>query len=313
MLQQTQVERVRDYFPRFLARFPDVHALAAAHEADVLSAWQGLGYYRRARQLHACAQTVVDNHGGQFPTSVSSLMALPGIGRYTASAIASIAHGKSEPIVEANSRRVIARLVGFDRPLAGTAGDAPLWAIAATLVPRRQAGTFNQALMDLGAMVCRPAAPSCDACPLVDDCVAHRDGRAEELPKMVKPRASVAVAEVALVAVHRGKLLLVQRGEGEWWAGLWDLPRAAPPHGPLCRAAQRDGRCLGEIRYGVTHHRVRATVVQVSAQPGENPLAPSGLRFASEPAALCWVPFSGLARVAMPSPARRMVSLIADA
>jgi len=317
MLQQTQVERVCDYFRRFLEAFPTVTALAEASEADVLAAWQGLGYYRRARQLHACAKRIVAEHEGQFPRTVAELSALPGIGRYTGSAIASIAFGKPEPIVEANSRRVLARLVGYDRPLGGTAADSPIWEIAAAVVPARQAGLFNQALMDLGAMICRPAAPSCSACPLSSHCTAHRDGRTDELPRMTKAKPSVAIEEVALLAVHGGRLLLVQRGEAEWWAGLWDVPRAAGPHGPIRRAAARDGRLLGEVRYGVTHHRVRVDVVQLpadvaasAAAAATGPAAALGLPLASEPAVTAWVPLSRLATLAMPSPARRIIELL---
>lgn len=322
MLQQTQVERVCDSFRRFLEAFPTVAALAEASEADVLAAWQGLGYYRRARQLRACAQRIVAEHAGRFPSTVAELSTLPGIGRYTASAIASIAFGKPEPIVEANSRRVLARLVGYDRLLGGTAADGPIWQIAAAVVPARQAGLFNQALMDLGAMICRPAAPSCSACPLSRHCVAHREGRTDELPRMAKARPSVAIEEVALLVVHGGRLLLVQRGEGEWWAGLWDVPRAAGPHGPICRAAARDGRLLGEVRYGVTHHRVRVDVVQLPADVAaaaaaaasgsaaalsDSVTAALGLPLASEPAATAWVPLARLATLAIPSPARRII------
>lgn len=319
MLQQTQVERVCDYFRRFLEQFPDVHTLAAASEDDVLAAWQGLGYYRRARQLHACAKRLVAEHGGRFPTTVVELTALPGIGRYTASAIASIAFGVPAPIIEANSRRVLARLIGDDRPLAGTAGDGPLWEVAEAIVPKRKAGLFNQGLMDLGAMICRPAAPSCDLCPLATRCVAFRDGRTDEIPRMAKPRASVAVDEVVIVAVRRGKLLLVQRGEGEWWAGLWDFPRAPAPLGPLVRSARRDGRLLGEVRYGVTHHRVRADVVLLPSNRADLESTVRGFApfeagpAASEPAPSRWVSFASLDRVAMPSPARRIAALVEQA
>ncbi len=309
MLQQTQVERVCDYFVRFLATFPDVHALAAATEAEVLSAWQGLGYYRRARQLHACAKQIVSQHAGHFPNTVDELSALPGIGRYTASAIASIAFERSEPIIEANSRRVLARLVGYDQPLSGSSTDLPLWEIARNLVPKQGAGLFNQALMDLGAMVCRPTAPSCHACPLATACTAFHDGRTDELPRMAKPRASVALDEVALVITDGTRVLLVQRGDGEWWTGLWDFPRAAPPLGPLLRVARREGRLLGEVRYGVTHHRVRVDVVQVAT---ERPTVVDRAfpAFAKEPAAVKWHPLSRLAQLAMPSPARRIAELV---
>lgn len=314
MLQQTQVDRVCDYFVRFLATFPNVHALAAASEAEVLSAWQGLGYYRRARQLHACAQQVVNQYDGCFPDTVDALTALPGIGRYTASAIASIAFERSEPIIEANSRRVIARLIGYDRPLAGTSGDRPLWDVATRLVPTQHAGRFNQALMDLGALVCRPAAPSCSVCPLATACTANLDGRTDEIPRMAKPRPSVAIEELALVITDGTRVLMVQRGEGEWWTGLWDFPRAAAPLGPPLRQARRDGRWLGEVRYGVTHHRVRVDVVRIVLEPAEaNEVAWGGHRalprFANEPAAVRWQPVSRLPQLAMPSPARRIADV----
>ena len=287
----------------------------------MLKHWEGLGYYRRGRQLHAAAK----RDRGRAWRRVSAgrwtgAPPLPGIGRYTAGAIASIAFGLPEPIVEANSRRVIARLAGYaghsPAPRAmGRSGRSPRGSC------RRQAGLFNQALMDLGAMVCRPAAPSCTACPLARHCVALRDGRTDELPRLATPKPSVAIEEVALLVVHDGQLLVVQRGEAEWWAGLWDVPRAAGPLGPLRRSAARDGRLLGEVRYGVTHHRVRVDVVQLPteaaaaaratvADGSRSPASALGVALASEPAATAWVSLSGLATLAMPSPARRILELL---
>ncbi|MFM8704901.1 MAG: A/G-specific adenine glycosylase, partial [Planctomycetia bacterium] len=161
MLQQTQVERVKVYFTRFIAAFPHVRALAAADEDDVLRLWEGLGSYRRARQLHAAAKQLGAEHRGRFPQPLEGLRGLPGIGRYTAGAILSIAFDKPAPIVEANSRRVIARLFGHAARLDGPGGDAPIWEIAERLVPAESPGTFNQALMDLGALVCTPDRPLC--------------------------------------------------------------------------------------------------------------------------------------------------------
>ncbi|NCY02782.1 MAG: A/G-specific adenine glycosylase, partial [Planctomycetia bacterium] len=159
MLQQTQVERVKEFFVRFVERFPSVESLAAGDERDVLRLWEGLGYYRRARQLHAAARRIVADHGGVFPQTAAALRALPGIGRYTAGAILSIAFDLPAPIVEANSRRVIARLAAHAAPLSGSRGEEPIWELATRLVPRRRPGRFNQALMDLGAMVCTPERP----------------------------------------------------------------------------------------------------------------------------------------------------------
>ena len=309
MLQQTQVERVKEFFTRFMARFPDVAAVAAAREAEVLRLWEGLGYYRRARQLHAAAKRIVADHGGEFPRTAAGLRALPGIGRYTAGAIASIAFGEPEPIVEANSRRVIARLVGHDGPLGGSAGDEPIWEAARLLVPRRHPGRFNQALMDLGSLVCTPTRPLCGTCPLANACVARRDGRVDEIPRRAERRATREMRETAVVASRAGRVLVVRRGEGEWWAGLWDFPRvpgrtaragrgiaASPLLGPL-RLGQ--GERLGTFVHTVTHHRITLDVVRcAAARPGRST---SDRR---------WVPLRRLATLALAGPARRIARLL---
>ncbi len=291
MLQQTQVERVKDFFARFMQRFPAVGDLAAAREPEVLKHWEGLGYYRRARQLHAAAKAVIADHGGEFPRSVDGLLSLPGIGRYTAGAIASIAFDHPAPIVEANSRRVLARLAGHDQPVGGT-GDEPIWEIAVAVVPRRGAGVFNQALMDLGAMVCTPARPLCERCPLKGDCAAVAQGRVAEIPVMVAPRATKEIRETAVVTRCGDRVLVIRRGPGEWWEGLWDFPRE--PRGAA-------GRRIGRVAYGVTHHRIECTVVERRV-PRAGP-APSGGR---------WVSITALAGLAMTSPGRRIAALVAD-
>jgi len=295
MLQQTQVDRVRDYFRRFVERFPTVSALAAAAEAEVLRAWEGLGYYRRARQLHAAARLVVDRHGGIFPTSAAALRQLPGIGRYTAAAVASIAFDEPEPVIEANSRRVFARLAGFDRPLVGGSDDEPLWQLAAAVVPPLQAGRFNQAVMDLGALVCTPAQPRCAACPVAAVCLARQQGRVAEIPSLAGKRAVEHMQETALVLSARGRLLVVRRQRGEWWEGLWDFPRQLPDD--VVPAGRR--RRLGEVCYTVTHHRVACRVVglDVAARP-----RPRRHRR--------WLRPAELASLAMTAPGRRIVRLI---
>jgi A/G-specific adenine glycosylase len=294
MLQQTQVERVKEFFTRFMERFPDVAALARAPERDVLKHWEGLGYYRRARQLHAAAKRIVAEHGGEFPRTAAELRGLPGIGRYTAGAIASIAFGEPEPIVEANSRRVIARLVGHAQPVGGSA-DEPLWQIAATLVPRRDPGVFNQALMDLGAMVCTVARPLCDRCPLAAPCVARATGRVEEIPLLPKQRAVKQVRETALVLACGERVVVERRGAGEWWEGLWDFPRAAA--GERRRAGDR---LLGTVTYTVTHHRITCRVV---ARRLPRPPALAKHRRLVSPAAL--------GRLAMTAPGRSIARLLA--
>jgi A/G-specific adenine glycosylase len=294
MLQQTQVERVKEFFTRFLERFPDVAALARAPERDVLKHWEGLGYYRRARQLHAAAKQIVAEHGGEFPRTAAELRGLPGIGRYTAGAIASIAFGEPEPIVEANSRRVIARLVGHAQPVGGSA-DEPLWQIAATLVPRRDPGLFNQALMDLGAMVCTVTRPLCDRCPLAATCVARATGRVEQIPLLPKQRAAKQVRETALVLACGERVVVERRGPGDWWEGLWDFPRAAA--GDRRRSGDRP---LGTVSYTVTHHRVTCRVV--ARRPARPPATTPTRRLVS---------VAALSRLAMTAPGRRIARLLA--
>ena len=309
MLQQTQVERVRHYFSRFLDRFPTVESLAAAPEHDVLRLWEGLGYYRRARQLHAAARMIVTEHAGRFPQDVAGLRGLPGVGRYTAAAIASIALGLPEPIVEANSRRVIARLAGHAAPLDGPGGDEPIWAIAATLVPTRDAGRFNQALMDLGALVCLPDRPLCGSCPLAADCAARRTGRTAEIPARSARRAATRLRETAVVIGRAGRVLVVRRGPGEWWEGLWDFPRVPSTARGAARAIAADAalgplacavpRRLATLRHSVTHHRIELDVVAcAAARPGR---AARGRR---------WIGIAALQRLAMTAPGRRIARLL---
>jgi len=309
MLQQTQVERVKDFYVRFLDRFPTAAVLAAAAEHDVLRLWEGLGYYRRARQLHAAAKKIVAEHGGEFPRTVAGLRSLPGIGRYTAGAIASIAFDLREPIVEANSRRVIARLVGHAAPLGTAAGDEPIWEIAAELVPKQHPGKFNQALMDLGALICTPEQPLCRTCPVAACCDAKRTGRVAEIPMKAVRREAKQVRETAVVVRRAGRVLVVQRGPGEWWEGLWDFPRvpgaarvarrgierSALLIGVACGATSR----LGTITHTVTHHRITLDVVECAA--GRSGKAATGRR---------WVAAKALSSLAMTSPGRRIARML---
>lgn len=295
MLQQTQVERVRDYFQRFIERFPSVEALAAAPESDVLRAWEGLGYYRRARQLHAAASQLVSQYQGVFPQKADELRQLPGIGRYTAAAIASIAFNQPEPIIEANSRRVLARLAGYDQPLVRPRDEEPLWQLAAAVLPRRSAGRFNQALMDFGAIICTAAQPRCSSCPLARTCVAKQQQRVVEIPNLPAPRTIRRLRETAFVLRHRNRLLVVQRQPGEWWEGLWDFPRQLPAGIEIAGRRQR----VGDVSYTVTHHQVncRVALSEVSSRPRST-------RHQR------WVRLNDLAALAMTAPGRRIVQLL---
>ncbi len=228
MLQQTTVTAVVPYFARFIAKFPTVETLANAAEADVLKAWEGLGYYSRARNLHRAARQIVSDHAGQMPGTVESLQELPGIGRYTAGAIASFAYDLPAPILEANTLRLYSRLAGFAGDPYTSQGQRVLWEVAEQLVPRSDPGRFNQALMDLGATVCRPEDPDCQRCPLRTVCTAWLEGTVDEIPR-AKPRPLVTslvdVCVVPVVESRASRLLLRRYSNQERWAGLWDFPR----------------------------------------------------------------------------------------
>lgn len=232
MLQQTQVSRVLGRFDAFLQRFPTVSALAAADEQDVLALWQGLGYYRRGRNLHAAAQQIMREFDGATPVDPDALLRLPGVGRYTAGAIASIVGGRAAPIVDGNITRVLQRWDGDDGVVGQRSTTQRCWARAQQLVrDAEQPGAFNEAMMELGATVCTPKAPRCDACPVSKWCSARRAGRQNELPI---PRAAAAVAHVhhhTVVIERRGTVLLEQRGGDGLWAGLWQPPTVESDNG----------------------------------------------------------------------------------
>jgi A/G-specific adenine glycosylase len=224
MLQQTQVATVRDYYARFLHRFPTVQALAAAPLDDVLALWSGLGYYSRARHLHRCAQAVVAEHGGAFPAGSAALATLPGIGRSTAAAIAAFCFGERAAILDGNVKRVLTRCLGFDGDLALAAEEKRLWAAAEALLPTRDVDVYTQGLMDLGATLCAARQPDCARCPLAAVCVAHAQGRPERYPVKTRRIKRGRRANALLLLRQGERLWLVQRPGRGVWAGLWSLP-----------------------------------------------------------------------------------------
>lgn len=270
MLQQTQVGTVTSYFSKFIAAFPTVEALAAAREQQVLRLWEGLGYYRRARQLHRAAAVIVREYGGRFPQDPEAVRRLPGIGRYTAGAILSIAFDAHEPIVEANTLRLLSRLLAYRGDPRTTAGQKLLWQFAEELLPRCGSGIFNQALMELGALVCTPREPACGGCPVRGLCPTHREGLQHVVPRAKSPPRIEQVREAAVVVRRRGRVLLVERQPGERWAGLWDFPRfpldladngqqrqvliesVAELTGVVCRPRE----LLTTLKHGVTRFRI---------------------------------------------------------
>jgi A/G-specific adenine glycosylase len=265
MLQQTTVRTVVPYYEAFLVRFPTVAALAAAQEEAVLAAWSGLGYYHRARNLHRAARHLVARHGGRFPRNLEAALAVPGVGLYTASAVLSIAYEVPLPVVDGNVRRVLARL----RCLRGPAWrrDAPYYNLAEELLDRGAPGDWNQALMELGATVCKPRQPACPACPLRRACRARAEGVQEELPEGRARRASVSVTVAAAVVERQGRLLLVRREEGRLMGRMWEIPqtslesRGQPDLVGELRERYglevRPGALLARARHAITYRRIR--------------------------------------------------------
>jgi A/G-specific adenine glycosylase len=306
MLQQTQVAAVRSYYNEWLERFPDFAALARASENDVLRAWQGLGYYARARNLHATAKLIVDRHRGRLPESIEQMRQLPGIGKYTAHAIASFAFEQSVPIVETNTARVLARLFNLRTPIDQTAGRKALWNHATSLLPRKRTSIYNSALVDLGALICLPR-PKCAVCPVKKFCRAPNP---EALPlKQSRPRTEKLIEHHALV-VRENKILLEQSAAR--WRGMWILPRLKTTIRFASRPACNHSAKLTKLDrlkqssfhklvhssfFPFTHHRVQLCVY---------PRAPVKIDERSQR----WFDFGALESIPIPSPHRRAIAAL---
>jgi A/G-specific adenine glycosylase len=303
MLQQTTVKAVAPYYARFLARWPSVDALAAAPLQDVLKAWAGLGYYARARNLHACAQAVVARHGGRFPESEPALHALPGIGAYTAAAIAAIAFDRRAVAIDGNIERVIARLFAVETPL--PAAKPEIRRLADELVPQRRAGDFTQAMMDLGATICTPKKPACGICPWLDACAARRRGDAERFPRKA-PKVEGRLRRGASFVIVRadGHVLVRSRPSKGLLGGMTEVPSTAWTHvfdedhalkdAPL-KAQWR--RLPGVVEHGFTHFPLQQTVYLASVPARTR--APAGAR---------WVALADLAGEALPNVMRKVIA-----
>lgn len=333
MLQQTQVQTVLRYFPRFVEAFPDVHALATAEESEVLRLWEGLGYYRRARQMHRAARILSRELGGRFPRDVESLCRLPGIGRYTAGAILSIAFELPVPILEANTKRLFARLLGYARPVSTAAAERAFWQAAQTLVPQKRPGEFNQALMELGSLVCLPAAPHCDACPVARWCEAHKQGREGAIPVPAVRTETIARHDVAFVVRNNASVLLVRYGNAGHWAGLWDFPRITlqEPASQLSgeKAAQLFRQQFGldfsvtpqhqhRLRHAVTRYRIVLDCFEtrIDREPSKLEWLPSQDSIRGDPEAriaeMAWASLERLGELPFSSTGRKICRLLDD-
>ncbi len=280
MLQQTQVATVIPYYQRWLERFPDFATLAQAEESDVLHAWQGLGYYSRARNIQAAARMVQEVFDGELPADAVKIAQLPGVGRYTAGAIASFGFDLPEPIVDANIARVLARLTNWRQPIDSSAGQKQLWRTAAALVPPKGARSFNSALMDLGATICLPHRPRCLECPVRDFCQAADPAT---LPVKRKKPATIHLTECHAFARRRGRLLLEQSNSR--WQGMWILPRLA---------TQPARSAILRLDFPFTHHRITLVVFPGDdVRPGERQR---------------WFPVRAIDDLPVPSPHRRALA-----
>jgi A/G-specific adenine glycosylase len=302
MLQQTQVATVIPYFERFVARFPDLAALAAAHEDEVLALWSGLGYYSRARNLHAAARAIAENRGGTFPPTADAIACLPGVGRSTAAAIAALAYGERCAILDGNVKRVLARHGG----IAGWAGDktieTALWQLAESRLPQTSIEPYTQGMMDLGALVCTRSQPACTACPVNADCLAHAQGRTHELPaprpKKLLPEKQVQM----LLLLDRGELMLEKRPAQGIWGGLWSLPELAPDADPERHCRDHFGfqplarQALPQLTHSFTHFKLHIRPVRLQLAP--RPVTPAGQ---------IWLPLGDALDAALPAPIRKLV------
>lgn len=299
MLQQTRVETVLAYYERFLRRFPTIGRLARADHEDVLKHWEGLGYYRRILHLHRAARMVCDN-GGVIPDNAEGLRTLPGVGDYTAAAIASIAFDRPEAAVDGNVARVLSRLFGVTQDVRSPVGKARTRDLARSLLSRQRPGDFNQAWMDLGSLVCTPKTPRCEACPIRAHCLAAENGDPEFFPvrEAARNRKPKAVSLVVAIFVHEGKILVRRRKRGGLWSGLWEFPTVelqAETNCPVASARGSDGRStaasvierrhvrrlahemgvkiterpkrIAEVRHQLTHRSLRFHIYASSAEP----------------------------------------------
>jgi A/G-specific adenine glycosylase len=311
MLQQTRVETVRPYYERWLARFPTVQALAAAPLDQVLKAWEGLGYYSRARNFHRAVQEVAARHGGRVPADAEAFRALPGVGRYTAGAVMSIAFGREEPVVDGNVRRVFARWTDDPAP-----AEEKLWEMAAALVPGERPGDVNQAVMELGATVCTPRNPRCGDCPVREFCAAYAAGTQNERPARKKAKPLPHEDTAVPVIERAGEVLLVRRPVEARLGGMWAFPAAIRHPGESVAAAAeraareglelevRAGEPVAVVQHTFTHVRATYHAVRCAPVAGE----PRAVRYDDA----AWVPWHRVCDYALPVAQRRIAALASE-
>ena len=311
MLQQTQVAAVIPYFERFMERFPNVKRLARGSSDEVMRRWAGLGYYSRARNLHAAAKIIARDYGGAFPEIAAEIETLPGIGRSTAAAIAAFAFGERSAILDGNVKRVLCRAFGIEGNPSEKPVENKLWRLAESLLPKTTIESYTQALMDLGATLCTRSRPACAACPLRAECVAYRDGRAAELPRR-RPRRAVPKRAIAMLVLFDGDaVLLEKRPPSGIWGGLWSLPEAPIDADWNAECLTRFGirkvkpELLERFTHGFTHFKltIQPVLVRIATEPASR-VAEPGSR---------WLNLSGAHDAGLPMPVKRLLGELAIA
>ncbi len=329
MLQQTTVTAVKPFYERFLARFPTIESLAFSQEEEVLRLWEGLGYYSRGRNLRKAAIMLVEQFEGALPCTIDELRRLPGIGRYVAGAVASFAFGKRAAIVEANTLRLYCRLLGFEGDPRNSTGQEQLWSFAESLLPMREVGDFNQALMDLGSTVCTPKNPACPRCPLLSVCRAAVAGSQDRIPQKAKRPEITDVTELTVAVLHEDRVLLRRRGPDERWAGMWDFPRFACEAGEKLRSVDqlaklarsqlrgeygvevRDLERVLEVKHAVTRYRIHLHGFQGHVVGRSSRL--EELIKANSESNLRWVACESLGELPLSVTARQLAVLLSSA
>ena len=317
MLQQTQMDRVVVYFNRWLDRFPDIDSLAAAPEQEVLRLWEGLGYYSRARNLLKTAGLLCRRHGSVLPEDHGALLKLPGIGRYTAGAIMSLAFNRSHPIVDTNVERLFARLFNLPEPVKEKHTHAFIWQKAAKLIPEGKARFFNQALMELGALICLPRSPRCDICPVRNHCEAFAQGVASERPVAGETREIIPVSMASGVLHHRGKIYIQKRLADDVWPNLWEFPsgrieEGETPEQALVREYREEtGFAIGDLRkiatikHSFTRYRITLHCYHCRLQGSKTkPVLHAAQEYR-------WADLDELENFAFPAPHRRLINRLA--
>ena len=306
MLQQTQVATVIPYFERFVARFPNLRSLAAAQEDDVLTLWSGLGYYSRARNLHAAACSINEQHGGEFPATPDTIAQLPGVGRSTAAAIAALAFGQPCAILDGNVKRVLARHGGVPGWPGDRKVETTLWQLAESRMPKTAIEAYTQGMMDLGALVCSRSKPNCTDCPVSADCIAHAQRRTGELPTP-RPRKVLPEKQVQmLLLLDHGELMLEKRPARGIWGSMWSLPELPVDHDPVNHCREHLGltagtpQALPQLSHSFTHFRLHIHPICI----------PIAHRLTNPPGWVWRSPAEAL-DAALPAPVRKLITKLA--